>query len=316
MRPASVVALCLLTGALGWGAQPGNLARLAPQAAAERAATAQSAAPDALDATPYRDAIAAIEDVLYREAPPTWGDPELVSTRAMTLGERLYADLGPPRGPRALTDLVDFATAVAAQADSGFAAPELDAPRAAWEHLRARWFQPAPWFRTTNALLVATQRPPAPTASLVELHEHWKWAATIETMLDDGRPAIERHGDVEADAADGSREEPEFVGRWRDFARDWDDRVHELGLRTPRPPARDGERNLVFAHQALEQALHQLALATSPDGDAAVPTKSWRTQCLDAAATHVAAAREFLGRARTGASHPQTASAPAAIPTR
>ena len=317
MRPATLLACAALIAGLAWLAQPGALvqieARLGSHAESE---AVQPGRAGAVDPTPYRDGIEAIEQVLYRDAPATWSDPETVSRTASALGERLYADLGPLRGRKALTDLVDFATSVDAQAESGFAAPELDAPRAAWEALRAEWFQSAPWFQRTTAQLVAAQRPPAPVASLLDLHELWKWAGSIETLVDAGRVEMERPSELQIDDAEASPAERDRVERWQSFARDWDGRVQGLGATAPRRPMANGEPNLVFAHQALEQALQQLALATNAEGDAPVPTKAWRAQCLDAAATHVAAAREFLARAHTGASIAQTASVPAAGPPR
>jgi len=313
MRPAKLVAFLALSAFFGWITQHDVLARLAgvrePDAAVERA---PDDAPDAIDPTPYRDTIQAIEAVLYRDAPADWSDPETVSSLAMQLGDRLYAGLGPLRGHQAMAELVDFAGAVGSQSESGYAAPELDAPRAAWETIRARWFRRAPWFGRTTARLVAAQRPAPPTASLVDLHELWKWAGAIETMVEGGRPAFDRFGEVHVDVAEGSQDERDLVARFQNFAKDWDGRVRGLGAQAPRRPSADGEPNLLFAYQALEEAVAQLALATTSEGDAAVPMKWWRTQCLDAATAHLDAAREFLARAHTGATTAQTASLPAA----
>jgi len=308
MRAARAFACVALLGAVAWLAQPHVLARLAATAPPAEA-THAAAAPGAVDPTPYRDAIVTIESVLYREAPASWGDPEAVAGHAMQLGDRLYADLGPVRGHAALARVVDFAAQLEAQAESGFAAPELHAPRAAWEALRAETFLPAPWFARTTAKLVAAQRPPAPAASLVDLHELWKWAGAIQTTLDGGRVALARHGEVHVDAADGSGAERALVERWLDFARDWDARVLGLGALAPRRPPAGAEPNLLFAHQALEQAVQQLSLATSSDADAPVPTKAWRAECVDAAVAHLEAARGYLSQAHTGAPA-QTAALP------
>lgn len=297
MRAAIVLTCVVLAGVGAWLAQPHVLARFAPPPPAP----AVVAAPGAIDPTPYRDAIEAIEAVLYRDRPASWDDPEVASALAMQLGDRLYADLGPPRGNEALTRLVDFASTLGAQADTGFAAPELDAPRAAWEALRAETFQHAPWFARTTARLVAAQRPPPPAASLVDLHELWKWAGAIATIVDDGRPAMDRIGEVQEDVAGPSEADLDRVERWQEFARDWDARVAGTGASAPRRPVAGGEPNLRFAYQALEQALQQLALATSTESGAPVPPKSWRAECLDAAAAHVEAARGYLSQAHTGA---------------
>lgn len=308
MRAATLLAFLALLAAFTWATQREVLARFAGTPAPSAAVAGATAGP--VDPTPYRDTIEAIEAVLYRETPAAWSDPETVSSLAMQLGDRLYGDVGPLRGHRALAELVDFAGATGAQAESGFAAPELDGPRASWEALRAKWFQSAPWFRRTTASLVAAQRPPAPTASLIALHELWKWAGAIETMVDGGRPALDRYREVLVDAPEGSPEERDLVARFSSFARDWDARVAVLGSVAPRRPGLDGEPNLVFAHQALAEAVAQLALATTSQGDAEIPMKGWRTQCLDGADAHLEAARGFLARAHTGATA-QTAAAPA-----
>jgi hypothetical protein len=314
MRPAKLLAFVMLSAFFGWITQHDVLAWLAgtrPPAVA--VAAAPDDAPGAIDPTPYRDAIDAIEAVLYRGSPAGWSDPETVSAHAMALGDRLYADLGPLRGHQAMAELVDYAGAVGMQAESGYSAPELDGPRAGWEAFRAKWFRRAPWFGRTTAQLVAAQRPPAPTASLIDLHELWKWAGAIETMVEGGRPALARYGELHVDAAEGSQEERDLVARFQSFATDWDERVRGLGAQAPRRPAPEGEPNLLFAYQALEEAVAQLALATTSEGDAPVPMKWWRTQCLDAAAAHLEAARGFLSRAHTGATTTsQTASLPAA----
>jgi hypothetical protein len=310
MRPTTAIAALALLGGFAWLTQPAMLARLG--ATGEAAPAAATRAPGLVDPTPYRATIEAIEAVLYREGRAAWSDPETVASLAMQLGDRLYADLGPLRGRPVLVDLVDFATAIGAQAESGYAAPELEGPRAAWEALRTRWFGAAPWFGRTTAGLVAAQRPTAPTASLVDLHETWKWAGAIERFVANGRGALERHGEVGVDAAEGSQAERDLVARFQDFARDWDARVRGLAAVAPHAPSPEGEPNLLFAHQALEQAVQQLALATTPEGDAPIPMKGWRTQCLDAAAAHLEAARGFLAEARTSSG--DIASPPAAMP--
>jgi hypothetical protein len=98
--------------------------------------------------------------------------------------------------------------------------------------------------------------------------------------------------------AEGSQAERALVRRWLTFARDWDERVRALGGRAPRSPGIDGEQNVVFARQELEQAVRQLALATTSEGDYAVPMKWWRALCLDNAAAHVDAARAALKQVR------------------
>jgi hypothetical protein len=321
MRTAVALLACLcmlLAAALAWVTQRDAVLRLAglapppPPPAAE--ALPPPDAPDALDPTPYRDAIEALEAILYRDGPPAWADPDAVSSIAMRLGDRLYADLGPLRGQQAMSDLVDWAGAVGAQAESGYATPELDAPRASWEVLRAKWFRRAPWFTRTTARLVAAQRPAAPTASLVDLVALWSWAAAIEAAAGDGRAALDRFGDPPADAPAASDDDRAQLAQFEAFARDWDARVGALDAQAPRRPGPGGEPNLAFAYEALEQATEQLARATVPDGDATLPPRSWRTQCLDGAAAHLEAARRFLARAHTGVTlaPTRTASLPAA----
>lgn len=315
MRPGSFVALVALSGVFTWITQPDVMARLSGMESRRDAAgdTGDDLHPraGAIDPTPYRDGISAIEQVLYRDTPLAPSDPETVSRLAMQLGDRLYADLGPLRGRRALVDLVGFASSLDAQSEIGFAAPTLDGPRADWETLRTTWFDRAPWFRQTTARLVAAQRPPTPAASLDDIQGLREWALGIAALIEGGRTEMQRHGEVMVDAAEGSQAERVLVGRWRTFARDWDERVRALDARAPRDLGLDGEPHLVLARQELEQAVRQLALATTSEGDYAVPMKWWRAQCLDNAATRVESARAELKQIRIRV-HAKTAAVPAA----
>jgi hypothetical protein len=296
MRPATFVALLALAGGFAWVLQPEVLARLAA------VPTAPEDAAGGIDPTPYRAAIETIEGVLYRPAPPDAGSAGVLAGTAHVLGERLYTDLGPLRGREALVRLVDFATGV--DTEAGYAAPDVQAARASWEALRGELFQPAPWFRATSAALVAAQRPAAPRASRAELGALEGFAAAIEQLAAGGRDALLRHGEQLVDAAEGSREERALVGRWTNYARDWDARVADLAREMPPAPALDGDPAVLFAHQELGRALQQLRLATTSTGEHAVPMKWWREQCLDAAAAHVAEARRRLDG---GAAHARAA---------
>jgi hypothetical protein len=122
------------------------------------------------------------------------------------------------------------------------------------------------------------------------------FADEIDAMLQGGRGALMHLHEQGVDAAEGSRAERELLTRFRFFAEEWDARVRALQGRMPAQPGLDGEQHVVFAHQALGQALHQIALATTPVGDYAVPMKWWRQQCLDAAAAQLAEARQQLQR--------------------
>jgi hypothetical protein len=318
MRTALAFLACLVAAAvLAWTTQRDALLRLAGIEEPPAAPVAEALppdAPDALDPTPYRDAIEPLEAILYRDGPPAWADPDALSAIAKRLADRLYADLGPLRGQHAMADLVDWAGAVGAQADSGYAAPELDAPRASWEVLRARWFRHAPWFARTTAQLVAAQRPAAPTASVVDVLALWDWEAAIEAVSDEGRTALDRFGDGPGDPAAPTDDERAALAQFALFAREWDARVGALDAQAPRRPGPNAEPNLPFAYEALEQATAQLARATAPDGDAPLPPRSWRAQCFDAADAHLQAARRFLARAHTGVTPAptQTAALPAA----
>jgi hypothetical protein len=271
----------------------------APQARRETAFAAPAGG--SIDPAPYRAEIEAIEEVLYRGAPPGLGDVDRVSALAMQLGDRVHADLGPLAGRRALVRLVGFAAEAGAAGEAGYAAPELSLARAEWEALRRELFQPAPWLRTTTARLVAAQTPPVARATPRELGALRDWAAALEELVGSGRKELLRFGEQSVDVAEGSREERALVDRWRSFAREWDARVQQASAQAPPSPLLDGEPHVLQAHQELGQAARQLALATQAVGDYAVPMKWWREQCLDGAAQHLAEARRRLEAARRAA---------------
>ncbi len=252
------------------------------------------AAAGTIDPGAYRDLIESLEAVLYRPETPEFDAPETVGALAMRLGERLYADLGPLAGKRALVDLALFGSEIESSTDAGYATPSLDGPRARWEELRRALFRPAPWFRRTDAALVVAQQPVPHRVAILDLLALRSFADEIDAMLQGARDGLMRFGEPGVDVAEASREERELVRRFRFFAEEWDARVRLLQGRMPHAPPLDGDLHAVGAHQALGQALHQLSLATTSVGDAAVPMKWWRGQCLDAAAARIAEARKEM----------------------
>ena len=117
MRTAALLALLALAAVLAGVMHRDALLRFAG-AAEPQPIAAPGDAPGALDPTPYRDAVAAIEAVLYRDTAAAWGDPE-AAAKLLGAGScwgafgwsldapRLARDLRTSLGERAYTQAYD-----------------------------------------------------------------------------------------------------------------------------------------------------------------------------------------------------------------
>ncbi len=104
------------------------------------------AADERLDPEPHREAIRAVEAVLYRDRPAELGDGD----RAALALEQLAVQLAPPDAPylarRRALRLYELMGLASSLGEVGYALPDLGLLRIDWERERDALFAPAPWF--------------------------------------------------------------------------------------------------------------------------------------------------------------------------
>ena len=229
-------------------------------AAEESAHTSAESRRGTLDPTPYRALIEAIESVLYRQSTPESDDGEHVAALARQLGERLYAELGPLVG-RALVELATFGE-IEASTEVGYATPSLDAACELGGAARSCSCRRRETDKRTQHWSSRNDRAAsAPVRDLLALRS---FADEIDAMLRGGRALMHL------------RDRASTRGRIARRARLLSVPLLRRGMgraslcasgAMPAQPALDDEQHFVFAHQALDRALRQIALATTPVGD-------------------------------------------------
>lgn len=246
---------------------------------------------DRLDAEAHREAIRAVESVLYRSTPPELGDGDRIAG-ALT---RLASELAPADAPylarRRALRLYDLIGLASGMGDAGYALPDLGLLRAEWEKQRDALFAPAPWFGQSGAPLVAAQtRQPAP----VDPQEVTRLRHTVrrlERLADAGEAEVRALGEpdyaLEAPGAAGRAQ----IERWNAWARSWDARVDDALRELPPAPRADAELALVLAHQNTSRAVNELRLVPQGAGDWPTPFRyQWESR--------FSAARELLAEPR------------------
>ncbi len=296
-RRAAPAALLLLAAVAAFAHWQGLLPRLTNRVEAQRRSELRSSAPK-LAPAPYRAEIEAIEAVLYRDTETELVDGERVAAAAHQLADHMTAELDRITGHAVLLRLSEFAMEAEADADAGYALPDLARSRRAWQRLRSELFAPAPWLRREGPELAAAQHPAPPRADLLDVAALEGFAKTLAPLLASGRSEMLRYGEIYVDVLEGSQAETELVDDWLTFARRWDTRVGKACAQTPPRPALDDDLHVVMAHQLLGDACHQLRVATVSAGDASIPTKDWRSSSLDQAVERIAEARAQLVEAR------------------
>ncbi len=292
--PAALLLLAAVAAAAHW---QGLLPRLTNRVEAQRRFELRSSAPN-LDPAPYRAEIEAIEAVLYRDTQAEWADGERVAAAARELADHMTAELDRITAHAVLLRLSAFAMEAEANADAGYALPDLARSRRAWQRLRSELFAPAPWLRREGPDLAAVQNPAPRRADWLDIGALERFAKALDPLLASGRREMLAFGEVYVDVPEGSPEEAQLVDDWLAFARRWDERVTKACGQAPARPALDDDLRVVMAHQLLGDACHQLHVATVSAGEASVPMKHWRSSSLDQAAARIAEARAQLAEAR------------------
>jgi hypothetical protein len=245
-----------------------------------------------LDAEPHREAIRAVESVLYRNTPPVLGDGDRVAD-ALT---RLAEELGPPdagylarRRALRLYELIGLASGMG---DAGYALPDLGFLRAEWEKQRDSLFAPAPWFERLDAPLVASQTARSTTVDPRDVTRLRHTVRRLEQLASAGEQEARELGEPAYDSAAPGAAGRAQIERWNAWARRWHERVDDALRELPAPPPFDAELALVLAHQNTTRAAHELRLVPIGVGDWPTPFQyQWESRFRTA--------RQLLGEHRT-----------------
>lgn len=224
-----------------------------------------------LDAEPHRQAIRAVEAVLYRATPPELGDGDRVADALTRLAEELAPADAPYLARRRALRLYVLIGLASGMDDVGYALPDLGSLRTEWEKQRDALFAPAPWFGRSGAKLVDAQtKRPAP----VDPRDVTRLRHTVrrlEQLASAGEQEARELGepgyDSEAPGAAGRAQ----IERWNAWARRWHERVDDALRELPPPPPFDAELALVLAHQNTSRAAHELRLVPIGVGDWPTP---------------------------------------------
>jgi hypothetical protein len=234
---------------------PGSAVR-ADSAATAPAATAAPAAPGAassrLDPEPYRAAIAALEQALFKGSAASL--PEMSDQVYHGLAQ-LRRDLVERReGEDAAVALDEIGERII---DQGLSIESLARVREEWIRLRARTFRPAPWFVVPSRVAALTDR--------AELMTYRAAADDLYALLGEG---AERARQLLTPST------PNFVDpkevalnqeTWRGYRADWRRRIVELRRQLPARPAASADPQVLLATQRLEQAFAQVSALAAGD---------------------------------------------------
>jgi hypothetical protein len=250
----------------------------------------------ALDPSPFRAEIQALERVLYINSPPEYGDCQAAASLLVELHAAVSSDVGNPTA-RSRVDEILFLSSYADVGESGYAVPDLKPLRDRWEKIRADVFLPAEWFTAGGPAIDAGQRRPAPKADVRHTHELTRVIERLEELIGDGRDQCEHLGEPEYNVeAPGPRGRTQ-IGAWNEWSREWAAALDRVAGFLPPQPAWNGERNYSMAYQQVGAAIHELRFV--PHGAGVWPTPfayQWERR-FNSAQTAIQTARGHLSRA-------------------
>jgi hypothetical protein len=246
------------------------------------------------DAETYRGEIEAVEAILYKTAPPDYSDESRAAAAIADLFDAISAgETNRLKRERAATLMFLSARADAA-GDGGYAAPDLRATRDAWEKTRLELFGAADWFRSSSPGLATAQTRVVPTPSEGQLYELTRMMDRIDDLIRDGSRECADLGEPDYEPGYEGAEGRAQIGRWRRFARDWDDKLDYAASFMPAQPPFDGDSDFLFAYQDVGYALSELRLVAVGTGDWATPFDYQWQQRFESARAHVVSARARL----------------------
>ncbi|MEX2208152.1 MAG: hypothetical protein WEF50_18150 [Myxococcota bacterium] len=230
-----------------------------------------------LDAERQREAIRAVEVVLYRTSPPELGDGDRVADALTRLAEELAPPDAPYRARRRALRLYELIALASGMDDVGYALPDLDLLRAEWEKQRDSLFAPAPWFGRSGAVDAQTKRP-----AIVDPRDVTRLRHTVrrlEQLANAGEQEARELGEPAYDSAAPGAAGRVQIERWNAWARRWNERIDDALRELPPPPPFDAELALVLAHQNTSRAAHELRLVPIGVGDWQTPFQySWESR--------------------------------------
>jgi hypothetical protein len=263
-----------------------------PAGMAEKLAAGSSTS-SRIDPGPYRQHIAELEQELYRAAPGEFDDAGRIAALARDLSLAVRGDGRDMARLRAWGELFDYAGAVDAQADVGYATANLPQLRSRWEEVRTEVFQPADWFQGSSPGLTQRQTPSPPVADRNTIRRLRDLATQLENLIRTGRRDALAIPEAGVDAAPQSSEARQAEQRWHQWSTRWLGQIDDAVRYMPARPAPTADVNVTMAHQELSRAVSELQMVTrTAASTTTIPFKHERER-------HFGSAREFVEQARS-----------------
>ncbi len=202
-----------------------------------------SVAPSAgLDPEPYRERIETLEQALFEpQADELGGIGDAIGTAASDLSRAIRAN-EPQAGRQAMTAISELRRSIEGVE---FTLDDLKASRETWSQLRIKYFRRASWFNAT-----APTYPPTDRAALTVYRSAIdELGELINEGSDEARTLAADLPDFGAEDERQRRQE-----QWREFARDWRQRLDQLERRLPERPTAEASTSVLLAIQNLEEA--------------------------------------------------------------
>ena len=261
----------------------------------DRAASRASA----IDPSPYRAEIEALERLLYKPSPPDYGDGDLAASMLMRLHSRV-SERGVNPMVRSRVDEMLYLASHSDIGEGGYALPDLGRIRERWERVRSQVFAPAVWFATGGDHIDAAQRRPVPAVTEQQVYELARVAERIDELIRGGRARCEELGEpeysVEAPGGAGRAQ----ISQWHHWARTWNDDIDAAAQFLPPAPVWEAAPGFVMAYQEIEHAIRELRLVPLGAGMWPTPFRHLWEQRFAAAERSLAKAREHLAAAARG----------------
>ncbi len=220
MSSARVLVVVVAVAALGFY----MLGRL--DSAPEQADTPAAEAPSEpvaqkIDPTPYRRLIEAIETLVYLPEAGGFDDAGRISAKALELSMAVRGNGQDQLRHRAWGRLYDFAGALDAQADVGYAMADLSRIRSDWERVRGQVFRPASWFGVSTPAMDVAQAAPVPEVDHVTVRDLRDLADELQRTIRLGQRESGQIGEAVVDAALATPPARRSEGKWLEWSQVW-----------------------------------------------------------------------------------------------
>jgi hypothetical protein len=223
-----------------------------------------------LESDRYQTEIAALESMLYKEAPPSTTDFMTISAALHEVGFAI-ADREVDASARDVASDVELLAAQADVGEAGYALPDIAQLRADWESLRSQRFDDAEWFHESTPALEEAQLVATPEIDPSTIEDLRSGIDAIEKLGQEGRRKCDELGEPFYDFERPGAEGDAHIAAWNAFAREWEDDVSRAASLLPSPPSWDADPNLIAAYQDVTNALRELRHASMGSGTWPVP---------------------------------------------